>query len=161
MWSIVFAVMAISLTSAWAQEEDRSWLAKVVKPDVHDVQLVWAWEADSSRLVIDGIVVDWRDSTDAQFAGRRFLKTVNCLPDGSLKSNGDSVVITPPAARITQVERIESIGIYRLTLPLRSVGGEPLSAPPRGVLLVNLTAGKLIDRKYSIEMTRQFAVELP
>ena len=101
----MYAVLLISLflgaQSLWAQStnsEDRSWLAMVVKPDVMDVQLVWQWDADSSRLIIDGVLVDWRDSTDARFVGRRFMKTVSCLPEGTLRSQGDSVVIIPAAA---------------------------------------------------------------
>lgn len=141
--------------------EDRSWLATVVKPNVMDVNLVWQWDADSSRLVIDGVLVDWQDSTDLRFTGHRFLKTVSCLPEGSLRANGDSIVIIPAAATMRQLERIEQVGVYRLLLPLRMVGGAAVPTKPAGTLILNVMAGKLIDRKYSIEMTRQFVMELP
>ncbi|MFZ9870275.1 MAG: hypothetical protein ACO3I4_00300 [Candidatus Kapaibacteriota bacterium] len=164
MYAVLLISLLLGAQSLWAQStnsEDRSWLAMVVKPDVMDVQLVWQWDADSSRLIIDGVLVDWRDSTDARFVGRRFMKTVSCLPEGTLRSQGDSVVIIPAAASMRQLERIEAMGVYRLMLPLRTVGGGPVPEKPSGTLILNVMAGKLIDRKYSMEMTRQFVLELP
>ena len=163
---LLITTYLLAVTPVPAQEpdspkEDISWLAAVAKPDLDYDALEHSWSADSSAVIFEGLIVDWNDSADAELTGHTIRKALNCLPQGALAlSNGDSVSVHPMSARITEVRRVGPLGIYRMVLPILDGNGQPLAEKPRGQIVITISAGKLVDRKYSIEMTRQTVVEL-
>lgn len=147
-----------------ADSTNVSWLAAVVKPSFDFETMKYHWSADSSAVVLEELVVDWRDATDTTdplLKGHRIRRSINCLAEGSLAiSETDSAKVDPLAAKITEIVRSGPIGVYRIVLPVRDAAGKPLAERPRGRIMVTVSAGKLVDRKYSIELTGQTAVEL-
>jgi len=143
------------------QQEDVSWLAAVAKPELDYDAMTYSWSADSSAVIVEGIFVTWNDSLDATLQGHTVRKAINCLPQGALVlPNGDSVQVHPLSAQISEVRRIGPLGIYRMVLPIKDASGKPLADRPSGTIVITISAGKLIDRKYSIEGTRQTVLEL-
>jgi len=162
----VFALLVAPhmASAAAADSTNVSWLAAVVKPSFDFETMKSRWSADSSAVVLEDLVVDWRDAsdtTDPRLKGHRIRRSINCLTEGSLAiSETDSAKVDPLAAQITEVVRSGPIGVYRIVLPVRDAAGKPLAERPRGRIMVTVSAGKLVDRKYSIELTGQTAVEL-
>ncbi len=165
--SLIPIILFLLASVASAQEspepkEDISWLAAVAKPELDYEGLTHRWSADSSAVIFEGLIVHWHDSADAALSGHTIRKAINCLPQGELAlPSGDSVSVHPLSARISEVRRIGPIGIYRMVLPIQDASGQPLAETPSGAVIITVTAGKLVDRKYSIEATRQTAVMLP
>ena len=167
---VVFAAMALAVSAARdaapaADSTDVAWLGTVVKPVFDYDPMTHRWSADSSSVIFENLIVDWRDDADTateELRSHRFQRTLSCLPTGTLVlSNGDSVAVRPAAARIEQLIRSGPIGIYRMVLPVVDAAGKPLTEAPSGQVTITLSASKIIDRKYSVEMTRQTMVELP
>ena len=155
----LFGSIFNAMGQASNKQEDISWLAAIAKPELDYEGMTYSWSADSSAVIVDGIFVTWNDSLDATLEGHTVRKAINC--QGALVlPNGDSVQVHPLSAQISEVRRIGPLGIYRMVLPIQDASGKPLAERPTGTIVITISAGKLIDRKYSIEGTRQTVLEL-
>jgi hypothetical protein len=151
----------VSQSDSVERRQDVLLLASIPKPVVETDWLAARYDSTTMTVVMDNLLINWNDSLDHTYEGHTITKAFSCTQLGTLlDERGDSVSLDFKAAKIEVVEKMGSTWIYRVTTNIKTGPGRYPVGPLQGSIYVMINAGKIMDRRYSIEGSAALNVEV-